>query len=237
MFVTVIDLLAIASFAISGTLAGWRKRLDPFGILIIAFVTSIGGGTLRDLLLGRTPVGWMDNMAYVYVILICVVLSLIFRPWLSRARRGLFLFDTIGLGLYTISGVEIAVQTGLNPILCVAIGTISACFGGVIRDVLVTEVPVIFRKNIYATACILGAMSYFVLRELPIEEELVSLLAILNVIIIRTSAVVFKLRLPSLYSEEEQKNDALLKPILKSKKKKKKGSKKRRKEKMKHQKP
>ena len=200
MFYT-IDILGTIAFAISGVLVALDKKMDPFGILIIAFVTSIGGGTLRDVLIGETPVSWMKDMTFVYVISAATVLAVILKSKIDYLRTSLFLFDTIGIGLYTVVGVEKGLSAELHPIICIALGTMSACFGGVIRDILCNEIPVIFRKEVYATACILGGFSYFLIRKLPIEGDLVFILAGVVVIVTRLIAVKFKISLPSLYKE------------------------------------
>lgn len=196
-----IDILGTIAFTISGVLVALSKRMDPFGILIIAFVTAVGGGTLRDILIGITPVSWMNNMTYTYVIIISTIFAIIFKRRLEHLRKSLLLFDTIGIGLYTVVGVEKGISAGLNPIICVALGTISACFGGVIRDILCNEIPVIFRKEIYATACIVGGFSYFLIQKLPIELDIAFALAGAIVIIIRLLAVKFKISLPSVYKD------------------------------------
>jgi len=197
----IIDILGTIAFAISGVLVAMNKKMDPFGILIIAFVTAVGGGTLRDILIGQTPVGWMTNMTFTYVIFSSAVAAVLFRNKINYLRTSLFLFDTIGIGLYTVVGIEKGLSAGLHPIICIALGTISACFGGVIRDILCNEIPVIFRKEIYATACILGGLSYFLIRKLPIENNFVFVIAGAVVIITRLIAVKFKVSLPSLYKD------------------------------------
>ena len=199
MFFQIIEILGTFAFAISGVLVALNKRMDVFGVLIIAFVTSIGGGTVRDVLIGFTPVTWMINMTYVYVILGATVFSIIFRKRLDYLRTSLFLFDTIGIGLYTVVGVEKGVFIGLHPIICISLGTITACFGGVIRDILCGEIPIIFKQEVYATACILGGTTYFLLRELPIDDNIIFVISGLVVIVIRLLAVKFKISLPSLY--------------------------------------
>ncbi|MEO6347157.1 MAG: trimeric intracellular cation channel family protein [Aquaticitalea sp.] len=201
MFFQVIDILGTIAFAISGVSVAMNKRMDVFGLLIIAFVTSVGGGTLRDVLIGQTPVSWMTNMTYVYVIFGATVFTIIFKRKINYLRTSLFLFDTIGIGLYTLVGVEKGVAIGLNPIICIALGTMTACFGGVIRDILCNEIPVIFRKEIYATACILGGLAYFLLRKLPVEDNVVFIIAGTIVISIRLIAVKFKISLPSVYGK------------------------------------
>lgn len=186
------------AFAISGVLTAFGKKLDPFGVFIIAFVTSVGGGTLRDILIGRTPVGWMLDITYVYAIIVGYFLALIFRKRLDGFRTSLFLFDTIGLGVFTLIGLEKGIIAGLHPIICIALGTMTACFGGVIRDILCTEIPVIFRKEIYATICILGGLLFFVLKYFNINDDLLYLITSSFIITIRLLAVKYKWSLPTL---------------------------------------
>jgi uncharacterized membrane protein YeiH len=200
MFYT-IDILGTIAFAISGVLIAINKKMDLFGILIIAFVTAIGGGTLRDLLIGGTPVSWMKDITYTYVIIASSVFAIIFKSKINYLRTSLFLFDTIGIGLYTVVGIDKGVNAELHPIICIALGTMTASFGGVIRDILCNEVPVIFRKEIYATACILGGITYFLLKELPIDNNIVFVIAGVVVIVARLLAVKFKIALPTIYEK------------------------------------
>jgi uncharacterized membrane protein YeiH len=193
-----LDIIGTMAFALSGALTAMNKRLDPFGILIIAFVTAVGGGTLRDVLIGKTPVGWMLNLNYVYVIFIGYVLAIIFRKKFDKLRKSLFLFDTIGLGVFTLIGLEKGVSIGLHPIICTALGTMTACFGGVIRDILCNEIPVIFRKEIYATICILGGIVFFLLKKGNFSDDLIHLVTSLVIIIVRLLVVKFNWSLPTL---------------------------------------
>lgn len=202
MFFQVIDILGTIAFAISGVLVALNKKMDPFGVLIIAFVTAVGGGTLRDVMIGIEPVSWMRNMTYVYVIIATTVFAILLRKKINYLRTSLFLFDTIGIGLYTVVGIETGLVAGLHPIICIALGTMTACFGGVIRDILCNEIPVIFRKEIYATACILGGLSYFLLLQFMADTNFIFVIAIGIVILVRLIAVKFKISLPSLYGKD-----------------------------------
>ncbi|AXG74947.1 trimeric intracellular cation channel family protein [Flavobacterium arcticum] len=193
-----LDLLGTLAFAISGVLTAMNKKMDPFGVFVIAFVTAVGGGTLRDVLIGRTPVGWMLDLNYVYTIIASFILAVIFRKKLEKLRKSLFLFDTIGLGVFTLIGLEKGLDTNLHPIICIALGTMTACFGGVIRDILCNDIPVIFRKEVYATICILGGTVFFALLELNLPINIVYLLTPAVIIIARLLAVYYKLSLPSL---------------------------------------
>ncbi|MEP2690529.1 MULTISPECIES: trimeric intracellular cation channel family protein [Maribacter] len=202
MFYFIIDILGTIAFAISGVLVAMDKRLDVFGVLIIAFVTAVGGGTLRDLLIGIKPVGWLNAPIHLLIIVVTVLLAIIFVKQLKYVRKSLFLFDTIGIGLYTMVGIEKGLAADLLPVMCIALGTITACFGGVIRDILCNEIPVIFRKEIYATVCILGGLVYFVLIQFPIKDTIAYSLAILTIIIMRVLAVRFKISLPNIYRNQ-----------------------------------
>lgn len=187
-----LDIIGTMAFAMSGALTAMKKKLDPFGVFIIAFVTAVGGGTLRDILIGHTPVGWMQNLDYVYVIIAGFFLAIIFRKKLDRLRKSLFLFDTIGLGVFTLVGLQKGIDIGLHPIICIALGTMTACFGGVIRDILSNEIPVIFRKEIYATICIGGGLLFFVLKILHWNEDVLYLITSLFIILLRLMAVRYK---------------------------------------------
>lgn len=192
----IIEVLGTISFAISGTFAAIQKRLDPFGVLIIAFVTSIGGGTVRDLLLGDTPVAWMRNVNYCLLILVTSILTLYFKHQVKKFKVTLFLFDSLGLGLFTLVGVQKGIVFGLEPGICVALGTITGCFGGIIRDTLLNTIPLLFRKEIYATACIAGGALYFGLLKLDLEADIAKIIVIIFIVTLRIIVVRYKLALP-----------------------------------------
>ena len=202
MFYFVCDLLGTIAFAISGVLVAMDKKLDLFGVCIIAFVTAVGGGTLRDMLIGDTPVAWMREPAYTITIIGAILFAIFFRQRLRYLRRSLFLFDSIGIGLYTMVGIDKGLDAGLMLFICVALGVMTASFGGILRDILCNEIPVIFRREIYATACILGGTLYLALLNTSLAEEYAYAIGILTVIIIRLLAVRFKIALPNIYRKE-----------------------------------
>jgi len=197
-----LDLLGTIAFAISGTLAAIHKKLDPFGVFIIAFVTAVGGGTLRDILIDRNPVSWMQDLNYVYVIIGATIFTIIIRKKIDYLSTSLFLFDTIGLGIFTIIGTEIGIQQNLHPIISIILGTITATFGGVIRDILCNEIPIIFKKEIYASACIAGAITFIILSNLEMDSTINYIITVVIVISIRLISVKFKLSLPTFLSEK-----------------------------------
>ena len=191
-----LDLIGTLACAISGALVAIDKRMDLFGVFIITFVTAVGGGTLRDIMIGTTPVGWMLDLNYICVIITGFVLSLLFKQLIEQFKIYLFIFDTIGLGVFTLIGLEKGIIIGLHPIICIALGTMTACFGGVIRDILCAEIPVIFRKEIYATICILGGIIFFILRKFNLNLDVLYLTTSLVIISVRVMAVKFKWYLP-----------------------------------------
>ena len=193
----ILDLLGTIAFAISGALAAMHRKMDLFGIFIIAFVTAVGGGTLRDILLGNTPVMWMENTIYIYLIGIVTIIAIIIRNKIYYLKTSLFLFDTIGLGIFTITGVETGIQYGFSPIVSIAIGAMTGTFGGVIRDILCNEIPVIFRKEIYVTACIIGALAFVIMHELKVNTDITYIVTSLIVISIRLVVVKYKISLPT----------------------------------------
>ena len=191
-----IEILGTISFAISGSFAAMQRRLDPFGVLIIAFVTSIGGGTVRDLLLGDTPVAWMRDVNYCLLILLSSIATIFFKTHIKKFKVTLFLFDSMGLGLFTILGVQKGISFGLSPGICIALGTITGCFGGIIRDTLLNTIPLIFRKEVYATACILGGLLYFLLLYFNLKEDIAKVVVIAVIFAFRIIVVRYKLTLP-----------------------------------------
>jgi len=184
-WVVFVDLIGTLVFAISGVLTAIDKKFDLVGTLVIGFVTAIGGGTIRDILIGRLPVGWIKDMNYIYAILIGYVLAYLFRKNIIKLKKSMFLFDTIGIGLFTIIGIKIGLNYELHPVVCLILGVVSACFGGVVRDVLTNEIPLIFREQIYASACMIGGIFYFLLSQFVSLDNMNIILSISIVILIR----------------------------------------------------
>jgi len=202
-FLQVIDILGTFSFAVSGAFLAIQKKLDPFGVLVVSFVTAIGGGTLRDIMIGNLPVSWLRNETATIVIFASAVATMLFGAYLKKLKITLFLFDALGLGLFTIIGIDMAIALKFSTGVCIALGTITACFGGVIRDVLLNDVPLLFRKEIYALACIIGGLIYLLFREIKLDTNLSRIICILIIFTIRVLAVRFKISLPHFYSEKK----------------------------------
>lgn len=193
----IFELLGTGFFAISGALAANDKaRPDWFGVTFIGFITSIGGGSLRDILLGSYPLVWVGNVHFIYAIFAGVALASLFFKYLIRLRRTFFLFDTLGIVMFTILGTEKALSLGTHPLVAAMMGMFTAVMGGVIRDVLTREIPVIFLKEIYATACLAGAALYILLDHAGAGRNLNFFLSGGLILLIRIIAVRYKLSLP-----------------------------------------
>jgi uncharacterized membrane protein YeiH len=189
-----LDIAGVAVFAISGALAAMRKELDLIGVLVIAVVTAVGGGTLRDLLIDR-QVFWVGDPTYIAVIIAAAIATIVYVRFREPPDRALSIADALGLGFFTISGAKIAEQADLPGLIVVVMATITGIFGGIVRDVLCAEVPMVFRKNtLYATAAIIGASVYVL-----IPRELANIAAGIGmalVIGIRLAAIWWKITLP-----------------------------------------
>ncbi len=191
------ELLGTFFFAISGALAIRDQNNDLFGASFTGFVTAIGGGTLRDMMLGSYPLVWIEDINFVYAILAGVIIAYLFFKSLARLTRTLLVFDTLGISFFTILGVEKALSVGVRPEIAAIMGMFSAIMGGVIRDVLTNETPVLFRKEIYATACLVGAILYLVLYQFDIDRNSNLMISSGAILIIRFVAVKYKLALPN----------------------------------------
>lgn len=193
-----LDLTGTFVFAISGALAVREREHDLFGAGFTGFITAIGGGTLRDILLDSYPLVWIGDIWFLYSILLGILVAFIFPKFLSRLRKTLFLFDTLGIAFFTVVGVEKALSLGVRPEIAAIMGMFSAVMGGVIRDTLTNEIPILFRKEVYASACLAGAILYLVLDYFQIPRDSNLLISISLIISIRLISVKYKLSLPRL---------------------------------------
>ena len=194
----ILELLGTFVFAMSGALAMTEqdKEQDWFGAAFTGFVTAIGGGSLRDVLLGSYPLVWIDDIRILYTVLIGIICTGLFYNWLLKLRRTFLLFDTLGIALFTIVGTEKALSLGVRPEIAAIMGMFTAVMGGVIRDMLTNVVPVLFRKEIYSSACLFGAILYLVMYGLDVERNTSFLVAISFIIVLRLLAVKYNLTLP-----------------------------------------
>jgi uncharacterized membrane protein YeiH len=193
----ILELVGTFFFAISGALAIQDHHDDLFGAGFMGFVTAIGGGTLRDIMLGSYPLVWVGDINFLYAIFAGVIAAYFFYRFFIRLPKTFLVFDTLGISFFTILGVEKALSLGVRPEIAAIMGMFSAIMGGVIRDVLTNETPVLFRKEIYATACVIGAILYLILFANGVDRDINLLLSISIIVVVRLLAVKYKLSLPS----------------------------------------
>jgi uncharacterized membrane protein YeiH len=194
----ILDLIGTFAFAISGALVASKKDFDLFGVLIIAFVTAVGGGMTRDIMINAHPINWIGDLNYIWTIIGAVVFTFLFKSKIAPLSKTMFLFDTIGIGVFTLLGVQKGLSYDLHPFIAIAMGMVSSVIGGVIRDVLTNEVPLIFKKEVYASACLVGGGVYLLTNYLQIPESLQFFATVGTVITIRLFAVLYKLELPKI---------------------------------------
>ncbi len=198
LFIFTIEVLGTIAFAISGIRLAAAKRFDWFGAYVVGLITAIGGGTLRDVLLG-IPVFWMQTGMYLAVTFISLATVIVFRKALVKGMRTMFLFDAIGLGLFVVVGIEKTFNAGYPAWVAIVMGIITGSFGGITRDILINEEPLFFRKDICAAACLCGGIMYWLLTFIPgINALIPQLVCAISVVGLRIVAVHFKWHLPIL---------------------------------------
>lgn len=194
-FLFVIEVLGTVAFAISGIRLAATKGFDWFGAYTVGLVTAIGGGTLRDLLLD-IPVFWMQTSWYLVVTGISLATVIVFRSLLVSRDRILFVFDSIGLALFCVIGIQKTLAAGYPMWVATAMGVITGAFGGVIRDILINDEPIIFQKDIYATACLAGGLVYWLMAEAGAEAAWQQISCAIMVIGLRIASLKYNLQLP-----------------------------------------
>ncbi|QCK16917.1 trimeric intracellular cation channel family protein [Mangrovivirga cuniculi] len=192
--------------AISGIRLAAAAKVDLFGAVVIGIVTSVGGGTIRDLLLNATPF-WMDDPKYFITILVGTASVVIFRNRLVRLENTFFIFDTIGLGMFTLIGIEKTLLYGHPYWVAMILGMITGIAGGITRDILINEVPLIFRKEIYAGACIIGGLAYALFDKFAITSNWADVACVTTVIVIRTVAIKYQLGLPVIQADQPDESN------------------------------
>lgn len=194
----ILSLIGVGFFAVSGVLASGRKGFDLFGVVVIALVTAIGGGTLRDILLDRRPIFWIGDLNYLYFSLLGAFVALLWIRYKRPPMKVLLYMDALGLALFTVSGTQIADDLGFGAVIAILMGCITGVAGGVIRDMLSGEIPLLLRdREIYATASLLGAIAYLVFYKFgEVDKTTSAECGMLTVAIIRFAAISWRLRVP-----------------------------------------
>ena len=202
-FITLLDYVGTFAFAISGIRLASAKHFDWFGAYVVGFVTAVGGGTLRDLLLGLPPF-WMQNVSYLVVSGFAFLFVVGLRKYVIRLNNTFFIFDAVGLGLFTVVGIQKSIAVGYPMWVGIIMGTLTGAAGGMLRDVLLNEVPLIFRKDIYAIACICGGLIYYLCMYLDLPAAPTQFIAACSVILIRILAVRYGISLPALKAKPDR---------------------------------
>ena len=205
-FVQILDFIGTFAFAISGIRLASAKRFDWFGAYVVGFVTAIGGGTIRDVLLGVTP-GWMTDPIYLICTGLALLWVILFGKHLIHLHNTFFIFDSIGLALFTVVGVGKSIALGYPFWVAIIMGSITGAAGGVIRDVFINEIPLIFRKEIYAMACVIGGLVYWICLKTGMESYMSQILGGVTVFIVRILAVKYQITLPILKGDEENSKE------------------------------
>lgn len=193
---TLIHLVGVFFFGISGTMIGARSRLDLFGVTFVACVGALGGGTVRDLLIGHYPLAWVNDPRYIIAVLAGVAVALLFRHRLAAIRNLIFVTDSLGIGFFTVSGIRLCLDNGFNPFLALIFGILSVIIGGLLRDVICNEVPIILRKELVATAALTGGALFLLLEYIHVPLPVSTLVGISSVLLIRVLGVKYKWQLP-----------------------------------------
>ncbi len=198
MLLYMIDLFGTAIFAVSGVLLAGRLKMDPFGVIVLGSVTAIGGGTIRDMALGATPVFWITDTTYLWVIFItCLLTMILVRRPKRLAWWVLPVCDAIGLAVFVGIGVEKALAYNASGMVAVIMGVITGCGGGIIRDVLAREVPMVLRSEVYATACIIGGIFHTMVVSMGYDHSTALLAGVISTLVIRLGAIRWHLSLPT----------------------------------------
>ena len=200
-FVDIIEFIGTFAFAISGIRLASAKQFDLFGAYVVGLVTAIGGGTIRDLLIGITPF-WMTDPIYLIITAFSLVWVMAFRKYLVKMNNTIFLFDAIGLALFAVVGIQKTLDAGFPLWVATIMGTMTGAAGGVLRDVFINEVPLIFRKDIYAMACVMGGFAYWVCGLIGCDSIVTQIACGICVFLTRVLAVRFHISLPILKGEE-----------------------------------
>lgn len=196
VIIYLLDLFGVAVFAVSGALEAGRKRMDVFGTVVVAIVTAIGGGTVRDLVLGIRPVLWISHPIYVLVATAAALVTFITARWVQFPTRVLLIFDAFGLAMFTIIGCQRALEVNVSYVIVVVMGVITGVAGGIIRDILCGEIPLVLRSEIYATASLAGGMLFVALHSFGVERSIAAIAAVALILIIRLAAIYWRLSLP-----------------------------------------
>lgn len=198
------DLFGVIVFAITGSLAAGKNRLDLFGGLVLALVTALGGGTLRDLILGKHPIFWISDLTYIYFVAATALIVFVIARYKKLPERTLLIADAFGLAIFSVLGAQVAIQEGVPGLVAVIMGMLTGVAGGIIRDILSNQIPLILRQEIYATAALTGAAVYVVLHQIWDVSQLNLALAAAVTLVLRLAAIKWNFSLPTFLTNQDK---------------------------------
>lgn len=204
MLLTVLFIIGITAEAMTGALAAGRQKMDLFGVTMVACVTALGGGSVRDMLLGHYPLVWVENPHYLVIVTVAAIVTVLTSPLMKYFRVLFLVLDSVGLAVFTVFGIRIALEMGYGFVVALVSGLITGVMGGILRDILCNRIPLVFHKELYASVVPLGVFVYLGFKELGIDEEITVITSLLTVFIVRILAIYFKLSLPVFDYQENQ---------------------------------
>jgi len=207
MLLTILYFIGITAEAMTGAILAGKRKMDWFGVMFVASATAIGGGTVRDIILGHHPVGWIKHPEYIIITCIAGVFTTLIAPWVARHKKLFIVLDSIGLVVFSIIGCRVAMDMDLSPIICVIAAIITGIFGGLLRDLLCRQTPLVLHKELYASVSLFAASLYLVLLYYGVEDSLAVMATLFSGFTLRITALKFSWSLPVFHFEQEKTED------------------------------
>ena len=204
MLLTTLYIIGITAEAMTGAILAGKRKMDWFGVMFVASIAAIGGGTVRDIILGHYPVGWIKHPEYIMITCIAGVLTTVIAPWVARNHRLFMLLDSIGLIVFSIIGCRIAIDMSLHPLICIIAAIITGIFGGLLRDLICRQTPLVLHKELYASISLLVACMYMLLLFYNIEDAIATVITLITGFSLRITALKFGLSLPVFHFEQDE---------------------------------
>lgn len=204
MLLTILYIIGISAEAMTGAISAGRKKMDWFGVMFVASATAIGGGTVRDIILGHYPVGWIKHPEYIIITCTAGVLTTLIAPWVARNQRLFIALDSIGLVVFSIIGCRVAMEMNLSPLICIIAAIVTGIFGGLLRDFICRQPPLVLHKELYASVAMFSASLYLLLHWYGIDEIIAVIITLISGFCLRIVALKFSWSLPVFHFEQEQ---------------------------------
>ncbi|KJG18154.1 trimeric intracellular cation channel family protein [Photobacterium angustum] len=203
MLLSILYIIGITAEAMTGALAAGKRHMDWFGVMLVASATAIGGGTVRDILLGHYPLGWVAHPQYLIITCVAGILTTYFARWVVRFHKVFILLDAIGLIVFSIIGCQVAMTMGLSPIICVVAAVVTGVFGGLLRDMITRRKPMVLHKELYASVAFIAGIMYYAMSYIGVHPDITTLITLITGFSLRMAAVYFSWSLPVFEFKEE----------------------------------